>query len=162
MKQKLMIHTSSEVFNLSPDKLVYLMADGNYTNAHLEYGIEFLLSTQLGHLEHIIREQLSYTQHSFVRVGKSLIVNTDRIMHINVQKQVLMMESGPGDKIALTASRDALRKLMNMLVDNSKKTTIRPVTINGPGVTKSVGQVMLRRGEGWDTMSDKEIRIITD
>ena len=162
MKQKLLIHTSGEVFNLSPEKMVYCMADGNYTNVHMEDGTEFLLSSQLGQLEHTIHEQLSYTQHSFVRVGKSLIINTERIEHINVQKQVLMMESGYGDKVVLSASREALKKLMNLLVDNSKRTVIRPITINAPGAAKAHGKTMLRSDSPKELISDKEIRIITE
>ena len=161
MKQKLMIHTSCEVFNLSPEKMVYFIANGNYTNVHLEDGTEFLITSQLGQLEHTISEQLSYTQHSFVRVGKSLIINTDRILHINVQKQTIMMESGQNDKVLLTASREALKKLMNLLIDHSQKAMIRHVGINAPCGIKRSGKTMLRRDDSRDTMSDKDVYIIT-
>ena len=161
MKQKLLIHSSSEAFNLTPERIVYFMADGNYSNVHLSDGNEFLLSFQLGQIENIIREQLSYTHHSFVRVGKSLIVNTERILHINLQKQVLMMESENDDKVVLSASREALKKMMNMLIESNQKSTIKSVTINAPKPIKGSGQSMLRVGKlPKETISDTDIRII--
>ena len=75
---------------------------------------------------------------------------------------MLMMESGYGDKVVLAASREALKKLMNLLVDNSKKALIRPITINAPGVAQTHGQSMLRSGSSKEMISDKDIRIITE
>ena len=77
MKEKLLIHTVNEAYSFHPEQIICIEADGNYCNLHLSNGNEYLLSFQLGQVESIIKEQLSYSNHSFVRVGKSLIINMD-------------------------------------------------------------------------------------
>ena len=109
MKEKLLIHTVNEAYSFQPDQVICIEADGNYCNLHLSNGNEYLLSFQLGQVESIIKEQLSYTNHSFVRVGKSLIVNMDELICVNITKQTLEMNQPSGEKLLFNASREALK-----------------------------------------------------
>ena len=115
MKEKLLIHTVNEAYSFNPNQVICIEADGNYSNLHLANGNDYLLSFQLGQVENIIKEQLSYSNHTFVRVGKSLIINMDELICVNITKQTLEMNQPSSEKMLFSASREALKKLMNFL-----------------------------------------------
>ena len=158
MKEKLLIHTVNEAYSFNPDQIICIEADGNYCNLHLSNGNEYLLSFQLGQVESIIKEQLSYSNHSFVRVGKSLIINMDELICVNITRQTLEMNQSSGEKMLFNASREALKKLMNLLVENKKKGIVRSINMRPVHVT-STG---LLRGHKQVTIRDGDIRVICD
>ena len=158
MKEKLLIHTVNEAYSFNPNQIVCIEADGNYCNLHLSNGNEYLLSFQLGQVESMIKEQLSYSNHSFVRVGKSLIINMDELVCANITKQTLEMSQPSGERMLFNASREALKKLMNFLIENKKNGMIRsinmrPVPNKGSGVLRGHKQTMI---------DDNDIRVICD
>ena len=156
MKEKLLIHTVNEAYSFNPNQIICIEADGNYSNLHLSNGNEYLLSFQLGQVESIIKEQLSYSNYSFVRVGKSLIINMDELICVNITKQTLEMNQPSGEKLLFNASREALKKLMNFLIENKKNGMVRsinmrPAHLKGSGMLKGHKQTMI---------DDNEIRVI--
>ena len=158
MKEKLLIHTVNEAYSFNPNQVICIEADGNYCNLHLANGNEYLLSFQLGQVESIIKEQLSYSNHSFVRVGKSLIINMDELVCVNITKQILEMSQPSGDRMLFNASREALKKLMNFLIENKKNGMVRSINmrtvpIRGGGVLRGHKQTMI---------DDNDIRVICD
>lgn len=156
MKEKLLIHTVNEAYSFNPNQIICIEADGNYSNLHLSNGNEYLLSFQLGQVESIIKEQLSYSNHNFVRVGKSLIINMDELICVNITKQTLEMNQPSGERLLFNASREALKKLMNFLIENKKNGMVR--SINTPSVhTKGSG---LLRGHKQTMIDDNDIRVI--
>lgn len=156
MKEKLLIHTVNEAYSFAPEQVVCIEADGNYCNLYLNNGNSYLLSFQLGQVESIIKEQLSYSNYSFVRVGKSLIVNVDEVLCVNITKQTLEMNTTSGEKLLLSASREALKKLMAFLVENRKNGIVRSINMRP---TSSKGMALLR-GHHQPIMPDDDIRII--
>ena len=158
MKEKLLIHTVNEAYSFNPNQVICIEADGNYCNLHLSNGNEYLLSFQLGQVESMIKEQLSYSSHSFVRVGKSLIINMDELVCVNITKQTLEMSQPSGERMLFNASREALKKLMNFLIENKKNGMVRsinmrPSPIRGGGVLRGHKQTMI---------DDNDIRVICD
>ena len=158
MKEKLLIHTVNEAYSFNPNQIICIEADGNYSNLHLSNGNEYLLSFQLGQVESIIKEQLSYSNHSFVRVGKSLIINMDELICVNITKQTLEMNQLSGEKLLFNASREALKKLMNFLIENKKNGIVRNINMRP---TQMKGSGMLR-GHKQTMIDDNEIRVICD
>ena len=158
MKEKLLIHTVNEAYSFNPNKIICIDADGNYCILHLSNGNEYLLSFQLGQVESIIKEQLSYTNHSFVRVGKSLIVNMDELICVNITKQTLEMNQASGEKMLFNASREALKKLMNLLIENKKNGMVRSINMR-PIHAKGSG---LLRGHKQTMIDDNDVRVICD
>ena len=156
MKEKLLIHTVNEAYSFNPNQVICIEADGNYSNLHLANGNDYLLSFQLGQVENIIKEQLSYSNHTFVRVGKSLIINMDELICVNITKQTLEMNQPSGEKLLFNASREALKKLMNFLIENKKNGMVRsinmrPAHLKGSGMLKGHKQTMI---------DDNDIRVI--
>lgn len=156
MKEKLLIHTVNEAYSFNPNQVICIEADGNYSNLHLANGNDYLLSFQLGQVENIIKEQLSYSNHTFVRVGKSLIINMDELICVNITKQTLEMNQPSGERMFFNASREALKKLMNFLIENKKNGMVR--SINMPSVhVKGSG---LLKGHRQTMIDDNDIRVI--
>ena len=158
MNEKLLIHTVNEAYSFNPSQIIFIEADGNYSNLHLSNGNEYLLSFQLGQVESIIKEQLSYSNHSFVRVGKSLIINIDELICVNITKQMLEINQPSGERLLFNASREALKKLMNFLIENKKNGMVRninmrPVQTRGSGMLRGYKQMMI---------DDNDIRLICD
>ena len=156
MKEKLLIHTVNEAYSFNPNQIICIEADGNYSNLHLSNGNEYLLSFQLGQVESIIKEQLLYSNYSFVRVGKSLIINMDELICVNITKQTLEMNQPSGERMFFNASREALKKLMNFLIENKKNGMVRsinmrPAHLKGSGMLKGHKQTMI---------DDNDIRVI--
>ena len=156
MKEKLLIHTVNEAYSFDPNQIICIEADGNYSNLHLSNGNEYLISFQLGQVESIIKEQLSYSNHSFVRVGKSLIINMNELICVNITKQTLEMNQPSGERLLFNASREALKKLMNFLIENKKNGMVRsinmrPAHLKGSGMLKGHKQTMI---------DDNDIRVI--
>ena len=99
---------------------------------------------------------MSYTNHSFVRVGKSLIVNMDELLCVNITKQTLEMNQPSGEKLLFNASREALKKLMNLLIENKKNGMVRSINMR-PVHAKGSGVL---RGHKQTTIDDNDIRVI--
>ena len=156
MKEKLLIHAVNEAYSFAPEQIVCIEADGNYCNFYLTGGNSYLLAYQLGQIENIIKDQLSYSSYSFVRVGKSLIVNADEVLCVNVTKQTLEMNIASGEKLLLNASREALKKLMSFLVENRKNGIVRSINMRP---TPAKGMALLRSHHP-TTMPDDDIRVI--
>ena len=158
MKEKLLIHTVNEAYSFQPDQVICIEADGNYCNLHLSNGNEYLLSFQLGQVESIIKEQLSYSNHSFVRVGKSLIINMDELICVNITKQTLEMNQPSGEKLLFNASREALKELMNLLIENKKNGMVRSINMRS---VHAKGSGLLR-GHKQTIIDDNDIRVICE
>jgi DNA-binding LytR/AlgR family response regulator len=155
----LLIHTATEAYSFNPTQVVSIEADGNYSNVRLTDGNEYLVSFQLGQVESILREQLAHTDYTFVRVGKSLIINLSEVRHINVTRQTLEMNSIGGEKLIFTASREALKKLMHLLIESQKKSSIRTITHFNTLQNTHTGSGILH-GHQSLTISDTDIRIV--
>jgi DNA-directed RNA polymerase beta subunit len=96
------------------DEIVYICAAGNYSEMYLTNGRSRTLTFQL----HCFEEQFKRLQNNtFVRVGRSLIINKRYVFSINLTDQTLMFTGQSVNQSikSLTASRDALKKLMDEL-----------------------------------------------
>ena len=96
-------------------RLVYISADGNYSEVITQDNRKQVVSYQLGQLEDIIVEQLNEDGGSFVRLGRSLIVNTRFIHLIDITKQRIVLSDCFACYHDLTASREVLVKLKTYL-----------------------------------------------
>lgn len=79
-----------------------------------------MLSFQLGQIEKMIASQLGSDGNSFIRIGKSLIINRSYIYYINVPKQKLVLSDVTTFSHTVTASREALKQLKELLEKEAK------------------------------------------
>lgn len=92
-----------------------ITSDGNYSTI-VQTGNELcVVTTQLGQVEHMIAEQLPDIGSTFVRIGKSLIININSVHYINIPKQQLILVDALQNRHTLTASKEALKALKELI-----------------------------------------------
>ena len=87
----LRISTSTELVRVATDEIVYVRADGNYSDLMLTNGKSRKMTFQLHFFDEIFQQLQNNT---FVRVGRSLIVNKRYIFVINLTEQQLILSGG--------------------------------------------------------------------
>lgn len=116
MKEYLIISTSVELVRIAADDVLCILADGNYSTISAVNGESRIVTLQLGQVERLIANQLTSGNTDFIRIGKSLIINRQYINYINIQKQQLALSDGKSASIMLTASKEALKQLKDLVV----------------------------------------------
>lgn len=122
MKKHLVISTSVDLVRIAPERIVYIASDGNYSTLVQAGGEVRVLTFQLGQIEKMISTQLEGEGNLFIRIGKSLIINRSYIYYINVQKQKLTLADAASFSHTVTASKEALKQLKELLEKEVKST----------------------------------------
>ena len=113
----LRISTSTELVRVLTDDIVFVHADGNYSDVLLYNGKKHTMTFQL----HFFDESFQRLKNNFfVRVGRSLIVNKNYIYLINLTDQNIILTGGKlADEYMVRASRDALKELKAKLEEEN-------------------------------------------
>lgn len=99
--------------------IVYISSDGSYTTMKLINGEEYTFSFNLSAFEKIIEQQLKDHASIFIRVGRNLVINSNFIYVININKQELILaDTKTSAKFILHVSKEAL-KVLKSLVEKS-------------------------------------------
>lgn len=120
MKKHIVISTSVDLVRIAPERVVYVASDGNYSTIVQSDGETRVLTFQLGQIEKIMSEQLGSERNTFIRIGKSLIINRSYIYYINVQKQKLILSDNTTFSHSVSASKEALKQLKELLEEDIK------------------------------------------
>lgn len=120
MKKQLVISTSLDLVRIAPDRIVYIASDGNYSTLVQTDNEVRMISYQLGQIEKMISSQLGSDGNSFIRIGKSLIINRSYIYYINIPKQKLILSDVASFNHTVTASKEALKQLKELLEKEMK------------------------------------------
>lgn len=116
----IVISKGAELLRIPSERLMYVSSDGNYSNVFTQDGRCRLVCLQLGQIEDMIGNQLGETGGNFVRIGRSLIINTDYIFFIDTTKQQLILSDCNGSWHELTASREVLNRLKIYIEEETK------------------------------------------
>ena len=122
-KKYLTISTPTESVRFAPDKIVYILADGNYSEFYQVDKNKNVLVLQLGKVEEEIDQQLGAEASAFIRIGKSYIINRNYIYHIKVQKKELVLSDMATFSYTLSPSKEALRSLKEHIDKTDKEET---------------------------------------
>ena len=110
----LKISTSTELVRVATNEIVYVRADGNYSDLVMTNGKKRKMTFQL----HFFDEVFQLLRNNvFVRVGRSLIVNKRYIHVVNLTDQMLVFggQTISGEIAPVQVSRDSLKKLKELL-----------------------------------------------
>lgn len=117
----LILSNSNVLVRVAFPDVAYISSDGSYSTMVLTDGRKHVFSFNLSTFEKLLESQLGLESQIFIRLGKSLIINSNYIYCINIPSQELILSS---DKMAegftLNASRDALKSLKSMIEENVK------------------------------------------
>lgn len=110
----LRISTSTELVRVATDEIVYVAADGNYSDLVLTNGKSRKMTFQLHFFDEVFQQ---LHNNMFVRVGRSLIVNKRYIHVVNLTEQVLIFSGQhiSGDLRPIRVSKEALKQLKELL-----------------------------------------------
>lgn len=121
----LTIKNKSEVLYLLLDNILYIQADGNYSDIYLADGsVINTLTYQRAEIAEMMKEQLPEEyQKRFVLVGRSFLVNTDYVLRIQPNRQLLTFRVnrfGTPKKVTIKATTKALNLLVIEMERRSK------------------------------------------
>ena len=91
----IVISRGTEMLRVPSRRLVYISADGNYSNVVTQDNRTRIVSFQLGQLEDMIGNQLGDEGANFIRLGRGLIINLDFVYWIDIAKQSLILSDCP-------------------------------------------------------------------
>ena len=111
----IIISKGTELLRIPQEKLVYISSEGNYSNVVTVDNRKRLVTYQLGQIEKVIGSQLGADGNLFIRIGKSLIINRTYIYYINIPKQKLILSDAERFNHTVTASKEALKQLKELL-----------------------------------------------
>ena len=112
----LKIKTSTEIVRVRTDEIVYISADGNYSDLVLSNGQSRKMTFQLHYFDDIFKQ---LHDNAFVRVGRSLIVNKRYVFVVNITEQKIIFTgtAHEAQNCQVKASREALKQLMDELIN---------------------------------------------
>ena len=111
LNKEIVISRGTELLRIPARRLVYISADGNYSEVVTQDGRKRIVSFQLGQIEDMIGDQLGDEGSNFIRLGRGLIINLDYVYWVDVAKQALILSDCNGCYHELSASREVLIKL---------------------------------------------------
>lgn len=113
----LRISTSTELVRVLTDDIVFVHADGNYSEVLLYNGKKHTMTFQL----HFFEETFKRLKNNFfIRIGRSLIVNKNYIYLINITEQKMILTGGKlNGEYEVKASKDALKDIKAQLENDN-------------------------------------------
>ncbi len=114
------ISTSTKLVCIPVDYIVLVEACGNYCDIYLPGNVKITVTFQLGQIINMIKEQLPNFKHLFARVGKSMVVNSNYVVDIDLTSKTIMLVDPKFHKYDRKASRDALKDIKEQIEQREK------------------------------------------
>ena len=111
MDKFIVISKGTELLRIPASRLVFISADGNYSNVYTQDGHSQMVSFQLGQLEDLIGDLLGDEGSHFIRLGRGYIINMHFVHLIVITKKRLVLSDCAGFYQELEPSREVLIKL---------------------------------------------------
>lgn len=109
------ISTRDEMYRFEAANVMYLHAKGNYTDIMTCDRRTITVCSSLSRIHGLLDECVSDSEYSFVRVGKSLVVNMAYVSHINIPGQFFVLSDRKSFSTKLTAPKASLRGLKDLI-----------------------------------------------
>lgn len=110
----LKISTANELVRVATDDVLYVLADGNYSDLVLVSGAKHKMTFQIHYFEELFNR---LTENPFVRVTRSLIINVHHVHVINVADRLKKFGGKTVNPSvpAIRLGRDSLKKLKDIM-----------------------------------------------
>ena len=110
----LQLNSRDEFHKIDISKIVYIEADGNYTNIVTVNKLKCVVGANLSGMQQLLSNSLKEKATMFVRIGKRHIINHNFIYRISISKQQLVLSDCEKFAFALSISKEALKKLKEL------------------------------------------------
>ncbi|OYP67396.1 LytTR family transcriptional regulator DNA-binding domain-containing protein [Prevotella sp. P2-180] len=125
-KKYILLSNSNTLIKIPIECLVCIMSDGSYSIVSLIDRTTYTFSFNLHSFEIFLESQLGLESQKFIRVGKSLIVNSEYIFSIDIQKQeIVLSDHEMRIKLHQKASKEALKELKSIIEESINKKRIK-------------------------------------
>lgn len=111
----LCINTRDELIVFRCEHIAYFRADHNYTTAVYINGTEQVVCKGLSFLEQQLSLLYSPTVSPFVRIGRSILVNTAFVMSVSIAKKRLVLSDCNDYTLILSVSSAVLRSYKDLV-----------------------------------------------
>lgn len=122
---KFCLNTRDEMLIIDLDKIAFFQANGNYTELTYIEGQKQMLTLGLSKVEEYIKKILPADKpSSFIRIGRSLIINQRYLYSINTLRQKLILSDCANHTYILSVSKallKAYKEIMSKRYSVSKK-----------------------------------------
>jgi len=111
------INTRDELNLIDLDLVACINASGNYSNVMYIDGNKLLVSVGLSQFEIIIKDSVLKQQlpNTFVRLGRSVIINNRYLSQINILKQKLTLSDRGTHAYQLTVPKNLLKNYKELI-----------------------------------------------
>lgn len=113
-------NSRDQLLRIDMNEIVYFEGDGNLTYIVTSNKMKGTVSMNLGKVEEFLATQYGKKASFFMRVGKKFIINMNYIYLINVVKQNLILSDYRNFSFQLPISREALKKVKELVLINKK------------------------------------------
>ncbi len=116
----LRIHTANELVRVSADEILYVLADGNYSDMIMVSGAKHTFTFQIHYFEELFNK---LEDNPFLRVTRSLIVNVRHVYLININDRIIKFGGKNVDANVpiLRLGRDSLKKFKEFMADYDER-----------------------------------------
>ncbi|MDR0895740.1 MAG: LytTR family transcriptional regulator [Prevotellaceae bacterium] len=113
---KICLNTRDDMLIIDLDKIVFIKANGNYTQLTYIEGQEQLLTIGLSKVEDIIKQAYPQGQPSpFVRMGRCFLINQNYLYAINILKQKLVLSDCAKHTYIIGIPKQLLKEYKRMI-----------------------------------------------
>lgn len=121
MAEYFYFNSRDELLRINKSCIVYIEAAGNYTIIKQANGEKGTIGLAMAKLEKMLTSSSSEDKSvKFARIGKSHIINLSYVFRINPLKQELVLSDQKTFSYTLDISKDALRKLKDLLIERKQ------------------------------------------
>ena len=117
-KDYIIFNSRDQLLRIELQEIVYFEADGNLTYIVAPNKLKGVVSMNLSKMEEFLALQYGNKASFFFRLGKRFIINTNYIYSIHVAKQKLILSDYHSFIFQLPVSKEALRKMKELLLTN--------------------------------------------
>ena len=103
---KINFNSRDELLTLNLDLLAAIQANGKYTRAVYINKREFTLTVNITKVEEALKD---YHDYRFIRLGRSIIVNHQFLLRIELNKQQLVLSDGYKNDLRIRIPKQNLR-----------------------------------------------------
>lgn len=124
------INTRDELNLIDLDSVACIKASGNYSNVMYIDGKKLIVSVGLSHFETIIKSAntRNNVKNTFVRLGRSVIINIRFLSQINILKQKLTLSDRGPHAYQLTVPKNLLRNFKELIRNSYPSNTVDPAS----------------------------------
>lgn len=107
---KFCLNTRDDMLIIDLELLAFAHANGNYTEITYISGQKQLITIGLSKVEDLIRSSRAKGSSTFVRMGRSLIINQQWVYAINILKQRLVLSDYCNHSFAIQVPKQLLKE----------------------------------------------------